>query len=275
MYSIWYHSDLDLIHSYSRTSDNLVHECILLDILGKIWTSLENLSAQTSDTMVQKPKVTFLSVIIPHQTRPSNPTSENIFGTLPGSVPPLTAGERAAAAFASEALAARAGGGGEFGGHDLDLDHCGDWRGEACRRRGATLATAGRALRCRRRQPRLRPLPDPPCPSPVTRAPTGQGAVRCTNGHALFVPGRPQTRTGVEAAHDQTLLTSAATVKVKLFVALKTGAPQLAHLPPAILAWYSLLTYESGLGVMNCPSFTRQPASSPPQIPIAGLLSLF
>ena len=36
-----------------------------------------------------RPDSTFLSAIIPHQMRPSDPKSEKLFGTPPSSVPPL------------------------------------------------------------------------------------------------------------------------------------------------------------------------------------------
>ena len=46
-------NDLDLVHLYLRTSNNLVREYILLEILGKMRTSLENLSTQINDMLVQ------------------------------------------------------------------------------------------------------------------------------------------------------------------------------------------------------------------------------
>ena len=57
-----------------------------------LWRAHEEETHQTGgfwSIFFDRPKVTFLSAIIPNQTRPSNPKSENLFGTPPGSVPPL------------------------------------------------------------------------------------------------------------------------------------------------------------------------------------------
>ena len=51
----------------------------LTEKTGRFWSKFFNQSDST-----------FLSAIIPHQMRPSDPKSEKLFGTPPSSVPPLT-----------------------------------------------------------------------------------------------------------------------------------------------------------------------------------------